>query len=307
MYASNTQKNNIYSAKNQKGIALILSILVLSNLLMITLIVTDIVVRIGRSGHQITQSESAYYAAESATEKAIYEIEKNQDASSLGIESNPVSETMPNNSDVTWQRYIQPINSTPVTCVNNEQKISYHEVSSLNQLLSEVGSQIIAGTISCIYVEDFATNPITKSNDLVVLLQPERSFELAFDVVAPVGIDFYPNKIRVNNWNELPPPYGGGSNNPEGSIIVLSPDGQVSYDTASDNPPINIPSMGNFTNPPDHYLRILNTHSEYVTYHLEPVSAGENIPIAIQINSQGFYKNSQERIIQAQRRNWSIY
>jgi len=40
-------------SKRQEGIALVLSVLVLSNLLMITFIVTDVILRIGKTSREI--------------------------------------------------------------------------------------------------------------------------------------------------------------------------------------------------------------------------------------------------------------
>ncbi len=54
---------------NQQGIALILAVLILANLFIIAFIVSDIVIRIGKSSHQIGYSEIAYLAAETAVEK----------------------------------------------------------------------------------------------------------------------------------------------------------------------------------------------------------------------------------------------
>ncbi len=75
------QKKNIY--KDKKGVSILLSILILSSLMVITIVVSKIVLRVGKTSRQIGHSEVAYYAAESAIERILFAIEKEMDLSNL--------------------------------------------------------------------------------------------------------------------------------------------------------------------------------------------------------------------------------
>jgi len=64
--------------RDQAGISVLLVIIILSSLLIMIVVLSDIVIRVARGSRQIGHSETAYYAAEIAIEKALYQIEKNR-------------------------------------------------------------------------------------------------------------------------------------------------------------------------------------------------------------------------------------
>ncbi len=273
---------------NQHGIALILSVLILANLLMITFVVTDVVLRIGKTSRQISESEIAYLAAESAIEKAIYEIEKNKNASNLGTPSSAVSGQF-SNTQGNWENYIQPVYLMPVTCVDDAQRITFPADPTTQT------------DKSCLYAADWDQGDFTlaHNNHLTIRLRPGKSFEIDFNISTPSGVNFYPSNFVVS-WS---PP------DPDGKIIVLSATGQITMPTDPNNRNATFPSTPEqLGDSPDYRLRITNTDSTDVTYTINSQSSGEYLPVGIIINSKGYYNVDQkERIIEVERRNWSIY
>ena len=77
-------KNLFGERQNQSGFSLLLSVLIMSSLTIMTLAVSDVVFRVGLSSRKIGQSEVAYYSAETAIEKALYQIER--DKSIFGLD-----------------------------------------------------------------------------------------------------------------------------------------------------------------------------------------------------------------------------
>ncbi len=313
IYQQKNNKNNITKIiSDNSGIALILTIIILTNLLMITLIITDVVLRIGKSSQQISEAEVAYLSAESAIEEAIYEIEKNKDASNLGVVNSVTTGTL-DDVDANWRRYIEPIYTTPVTCVDANQKFSYYEVNSLNELASALFGEL--GTSSCMFANDFSSNLINHSNNLAILLAPGKSFELDLDI-AVASSDFYPDHINLSWAIPNIPSVQSASSTVDGKIIVLDNDEQTEIDTNNEpSPEPSVPSSGSFSTNPNYRIRIINNEdSAYALYLIDPVptvSGGSNdsLPVSIKINSQGFYSASKrkERTIKFVKRFWQIY
>lgn len=90
---------------NQAGISVLLAIIVLTSLMVMTVAVFDLVFRAGKSSQEIGQSEVAYYAAETAVEKALYEIEYNRNVSGL----DNVSDSLDTVSGASWERALEPV------------------------------------------------------------------------------------------------------------------------------------------------------------------------------------------------------
>ena len=67
-------KNNLSSS--QAGFSLILTLLILAGMLAATLAISEIVFRVTRSVGNASNSEMAYYGAETAAEKALYAVNK---------------------------------------------------------------------------------------------------------------------------------------------------------------------------------------------------------------------------------------
>jgi hypothetical protein len=68
--------NNDNLISNEGGFSLLLVILILSAMLITTLIISDIVLEVGRSLTKVPHSEVALYAAEAGIEQALYAINK---------------------------------------------------------------------------------------------------------------------------------------------------------------------------------------------------------------------------------------
>jgi hypothetical protein len=261
--------------KNENGIALILAVLILTNLLMITLVVNDVVMRIGKSSQSIGESEVAYLAAESGIEKAIYQIEKNHDASLLGTISAPSTGDLPS-SDGHWILSVAPVYTLPITCVDANGVISYPSTVLSDQ--------------SCLSV----TGPISKQNPLTITLQSGKSFELDLNLSVPSSLGFYPNHLDLD-W----------PNNTAGQLIILGDDVQ-------EDPVDTAVAHGYRVSIPNCRIRLINSNAvgaPPVAYTIKPHDASEPLSIGITITSKGYYKTDQEkeRIIVVERRNWQIY
>ncbi len=306
-------KNQLLSFRPvfQDGMALILTIIILTNLLMITLIVSDVILRIGKSSQQISESELAYYAAESGTEEAMYKLVKEKDASTLGT---LVASTSANLDKVnaSWERYVEPIYETLVTCVDGNNKISYYQVNSFEELVAAIGSQIATNSISCIYASNFSEYTIRQDNQLVVLLAPGKSFELDLDT-AVADVNFYPEYLKAN-WSK--PAIPGKQNSSatfEGELIVLNNDEQQAYSTlVSSGSGLDVPASGNFGTTPKYRLRAINNEvSDYALFQFNPYGGENNkyLPVGIKVVSKGYYSSAKkkERKIEAEKRNWQIY
>ncbi len=275
--------------ERQEGIALVLSVLILANLLMITFIVTDVILRIGKTSHEIGESEAAYFAAETAIEEAVYKIEKERDGSALGTAAAPSAGFL-NNFKATWQRYLSAINTTPVICIDDN-NISYTYGS-----VADVTDPLKGGSKSCLYTA--TAGAITKSNPLKVKLRGTKSFEINFNVSVPASLSFYPPSIDIDWPNSIP-----------GRVVVLSAAGQESVDTTTSPSILKIPSSGQFGATPNYRVRVLNNGFSDVTYDIGPHDSGAGIimPVGIEIVGKGYFNNQKERIIVVDRKSWKIY
>lgn len=103
-------KNN---HRKDKGISLILTILILSSLTVVTFAISDIVLRTGQSARKIGHSEIAYYAAETAVEKALYEIEKQKTIRGLDGQIDNLEEI----TDANWSLSITPLINLTAQCI----------------------------------------------------------------------------------------------------------------------------------------------------------------------------------------------
>lgn len=306
MFLIKNPKKNISISpiiKNNSGIALIITVIILTNLLMITLIITDVVLRIGKSSQQISEAEVAYLAAESATEQAIYEIEQNKDASNLGISSAVTTGNLAD-VDANWERYIEPIYQIEITCVDSEGKFTYYpDVSKPQEVLAQIYPLILSGS-GCVYEENLS-GLINNSNALAVILPPDGSFELDLDVNSPTGLSpsFYPDKIEINYVK-----YPINTGNPEGTIITLDNTTQEIYHTQNENS-LSLPTNGNFGSNPGYHLRIINEDSDIVIYLIEPSFQDQYLPVGLKIISNGYYSANKrkERTIEFEKRFWQIY
>lgn len=314
MFLIKNPKKNISISpiiKNNSGIALIITVIILTNLLMITLIITDVVLRIGKSSQQISEAEVAYLSAESATEQAIYEIEENKDASNLGISSAVTTGNLAD-VDANWERYVEPIYITPVICVDTEQKFTYYNVSSLTELAQALSADF--GNSSCIFANDFSQGPINHSNNLAIFLGPGKSFELDLDTIV-ADTNFYPDHVVIN-W-QIPniPLVQSYSPLVDGKIIVLS-DSEQTESTTNNASQVTVPTPpDSLGTSPNYRIRIINNETtDYALYSIDPrptISGGPNeyLPVGLKIISNGYYSASKrkERTIEFEKRFWQIY
>ncbi|OGG86673.1 hypothetical protein A3B87_02480 [Candidatus Kuenenbacteria bacterium RIFCSPHIGHO2_02_FULL_39_13] len=263
----------------QSGIALVLSVLILANLMMIALVVSDVILRIGKSSQGISQSEIAYFAAETAIEKAIYQIENFHNASNLPADGN-LSNTLGS-----WTRYVAGIYTTPITCFDDQQKISFP------------ADQATETDKSCVYAANSSQEVIKKNtNPLKVRLKPGKSFELSLNISTPASLAFYPGAVTID-W----PAHSG-------KVIILSSDRQEVIDTSTTTGSGKIPDSGQLGNSPNYRIRLTNNSAADVIYTIAPQTANVSLPIGITITSQGYYDvNKKERIIIVERKNWEIY
>ncbi|MFH1890917.1 MAG: hypothetical protein ABIJ91_05145 [Candidatus Kuenenbacteria bacterium] len=274
------QKKQHHHQKNNQGIALILSIFILSNLFIISFVVADIIIRIGKTGHGIGQSESAYLATETAIEKTIYAIEANRDITQLGTMANPDTGDM-DYTNGSWSRYANVITKLALTCVDGSQKITYPAQDPDD------------GEHSCIYSE-IDNQDITNSNVFKVHLQDGRSFQLELDIT---GID-YPNFLTVSWQNKRP-----------GQVIALDLEEdagniQTIYDTDGIKQ-FDLPKSGSLNG--RQRFKITNKSGEDIIYTIKPSLSDYALPIGILIHTQGEYSNTHERILEVERRNWQMY
>lgn len=277
--------NSIKQAKaNQQGIALVLTILILANLVLITFVVTDVVLRIGKSSRQISDSEIAYFAAESAIEDAIYQIEHNQDAASLGTLDSPAQNYL-TYANGTSESYIEPITTTPVTCIDDTHTTIFPPNPNAHT------------DKSCVYAANLsAQDDLTQANPLTIRLKPGKSFIIDFNISTPSTLGFYPSALTVD-W----------PGTPTGRVIILTADEQTITDTSTQSRINRIPSSGQLGDSPSYRLSIMNTSSGDITYTVSPQASG-SLPIGIAVTAKGYYDvDKKERIIEVERKSWEIY
>ncbi len=70
MFKDFTQEKNLIN--NQAGVTIFISILVLASVVILSLVISDLVLRTSRTAKKIGLSEVTYFAAESSIEKALY-------------------------------------------------------------------------------------------------------------------------------------------------------------------------------------------------------------------------------------------
>jgi len=162
---NNTKKYKCFK-KDEHGISVLMSIIILSSLMIMTITISDIVLRVGRGSRQIGYSEIAYYAAETAVERGLYEIEKNRETTNL------------NSLNQTWEEDLEDSGGSWT-----------RGVSLITNLTTECGS-IVGQEGICVDV----AGDITVSNPLKVQLDSGSSFQLDLNFL---GMDF-PNDFSID-------------------------------------------------------------------------------------------------------------
>jgi len=132
---------------NQQGFSVLLAVLIMSSLTVVTFAASDVILRTGKTTREIGESEIAYYAAETAVEAALYEIEQNKTI--VGLDGTTGNLTDINSA--TWSVQVNEIISYSIDCAT-------------------------LGANQGICVD--TVGDITMSNPLKVLLNPNSSFQL---------------------------------------------------------------------------------------------------------------------------------
>ncbi len=149
--------------KEPEGIAVVLSVVVLSALIGLILYVSNITFRITATNRAIGTSEVAFFAAESAAELTIYEIEK-KDYSRPDLPQ-LTGQALDSISGATWAREVNIATTTPSVC----------SVTNPRPACSDSEGTIVTG------------------NPLEVTLNNGQSFQLDLNIRGAT----YPDSIRV--------------------------------------------------------------------------------------------------------------
>lgn len=155
-------KNNYHKSKDERGIALVLSMMVLASIIGLVLVSADASFSVLRSSQSIGLSEKALFAAESGVEITLYDIIVNQNGLNLAdLSAQPMT-----NVDATWGRQVRVATSTPGLCGAPLPK----PVCSINN------------------------DTINSGNSLFVTLQDGEHFQVDLDIVGAQ----YPDTVAVD-------------------------------------------------------------------------------------------------------------
>jgi hypothetical protein len=155
--------------RDQKGVTILISVLILSSVIILALAVSDIVGRANRNSRDIGLSEVAYFAAEKGVEQALYSIEKERTISGLdGIQGNLTDITEAN-----WSREIEVLSDSEATDMDCD-------------------------TLALVSVENGVCVDETNPNQpkVKIKLRPNDSFQLDLDFGGMSG--YLPNGIKID-------------------------------------------------------------------------------------------------------------
>ncbi|MDD5290337.1 MAG: hypothetical protein PHT40_04050 [Patescibacteria group bacterium] len=169
------KKNN---EKNQKGVTILVAIMILSSVVILALAVADIVGRSNRSSKDIGLSEVAYFAAERGVEETLYSIERGRTISGLDGGSGVLTDIV----GASWQRTISILTDA--------------EAGGMNCDVLYPASPGPDTPLSGLCVDETTPNqPKTK-----VKLPAGDSFQLELDFL---GLeDYLPNGIRIDGIDD---------------------------------------------------------------------------------------------------------
>ncbi len=100
--------------KHQRGVTILIAIVILASIIILVTAVSELVVRSSQTAQDIGFSEVAYYAADTAVEKALYVVEQEHSVNNLDA-TNIALADMPG---ATWSRTVSPLTQTSVACVS---------------------------------------------------------------------------------------------------------------------------------------------------------------------------------------------
>ncbi len=150
--------------KNENGIALLLTVVILTAVLGLVISVSTVVMRIIKSNKAIGVSEIAFYAAEAATELVIYDIEVNGRGLDIIDVANEPMDTIPG---ATWSSQVRAQTAVPSLCGADEPKA-------------------VCGN----------GTTVTSANPLLVTLSDGQAFQLELNLVGAT----YPDTVSIS-WN----------------------------------------------------------------------------------------------------------
>lgn len=255
---------------NERGISLLLVLLILGLMLTTTLIIGDIILRQGKVMKKITASQRAYFAAETGIEETLYEINKTK---------------------------IKNINTELSGCwcgagCDNCQ-INYSGANAQWNLINIMENRK-APAVDDIWTDN-PGDDISTSNRLNIRLQDGESFQLSFDMN---GSSYAGSIIRIS-WD----------NSKSSQVIAVEGDLGSSIDNQSEydesDVTIKIPETGNLQADRFYKLRISNTSGEQVVYEMWP-SGGSFMPMGATIEVSADYKGT-ERKVESNNHKWQIY
>jgi hypothetical protein len=241
----------------QSGLSLILSIVVLMAIFGLVIVVTDVAMDISASNRAIGTSEVALFAAETAAELTIYDVEYNNAGYGLTILPND-QEIVLTNDSAWWNREIQLATSSPGLCNPADPTIAPSPVCSAN-----------LGTINT-------------GNPLQVNLPNGRSFQLDLDIQN--ANDYYPTHVFVTNTS------GGASR-----LLVLGRNAQVTHDPF--NGTVSVPSSGTLDPADNFKIRIYNDSGSTQTYTINTQTGNDELPLGLEIRAYGRYQDTRRDIV----------
>lgn len=100
--------------KQQRGVTVLIAIVILASIIILVTAVSDLVVRSSQTAQDIGFSEVAYYAADTAIEKALYVIEREHSALNLAATNISLADV----SGATWSRQVTALTQTNVACAS---------------------------------------------------------------------------------------------------------------------------------------------------------------------------------------------
>lgn len=232
-------KNIFFQFKKQKGISLILTLLIISSVLTATLIVSETAIRQSQVVYGAEISEKGYFAAKTAVEIAAYDVLKDyQDISSYNL-----SESFDDGSD--YQASV----STDTLCPGTETSIS-------------------------------------NSDPWVISLETGESFDLDLDINGAS----YPTSLTISQTGT------------ESTDLILyyceiDEETRTCSTTKTQVFYTSFPQTINIDGGKYYWIRINNNGSSTESYTLTP-SADNDLPIGVEINAIGEYKEYQREINQ---------
>ncbi len=261
----------------QAGFSLVLTLLILAGMLASSLAISDMVFRVGRSVGNASNSEMAYYAAETAAEKTLFAV--NQEYQNI-----------------------------------DDWELSVAETPAAAPITAGYRAETINPIISCVVAP--LSDPICIPDGSLAIhgsLAPGQSYELDLDIMTddPYGVKFdltanppanLPGAILIDSYSLKPATGYGPAGAPWGEIIkrgsILDPtDPAHLSDTYSTT-----------TEDYFHKIRLVNSGPNNLTYSIYSADDPSISPpiLELLIRTRGFFHNT-ERQLETKLNKWHTY